>query len=116
MEITQTQHGNVLLIELAGRLDAYTCQDLSAHLTGLFEAGQSRMVIDLARLTYISSAGLRVLLQARKNAKALDGLVVLSGASGVVSEILETAGFQTIFNCFDTFEAALAHHNAEPAG
>jgi anti-sigma B factor antagonist len=64
-------------VALRGRLDAMTSPSLDEQLAPLLAAGPSILVLDLARLTYINSAGLRVISTARKAMEARNGLLLL---------------------------------------
>lgn len=86
---------DVLRMTVRGRVDSMT----SGDLLGLYnEAGKGRtyrsVVLDCTDLTYISSAGLRVLLTMKKDLK--DGAVSLEHASDEVKEIIRTTGFDSI--------------------
>ena len=64
MKIDKTQKGTELTVALEGRLDTVTAPELEASLGEL--AGVTKLIIDMAKLVYVSSAGLRVLLAAKK--------------------------------------------------
>ena len=69
MELIHNAYNRVDVIALKGRLAADTKAVLSDKLDEIFDAGRHRIVLDLAELDYISSPGLRVLIEARKRAK-----------------------------------------------
>ena len=66
MQITENKRGKVTVLELDGRLDTGTSAELDKRLMSLLNSGEKYFVLDLARLTYVSSAGLRVLLMGAK--------------------------------------------------
>ena len=70
MQITENKRGAVTVLELDGRLDTVTSADLNKKIMSLLSNGEKYFVLDLARLTYVSSAGLRVLLMGAKNQQA----------------------------------------------
>ena len=75
MQITENKRGAVTVLELDGRLDTVTSADLNKdHVTA--EQWGKYFVLDLARLTYVSSAGLRVLLMGAKSAGASGRMVL----------------------------------------
>lgn len=84
-----------------GRLDAITVPALEAVLRDQLGAVRVRLVLDLSAVTYISSSGLRALLQARKQAQAAGGDVVLCGMNPRVREVFEMIGFTSLFKVFD---------------
>ena len=106
--IQETLSGNVQRIAPQGRLDAVTVPALEAALQAQFDAGHARLVLDLGDVTYISSSGLRALLQARKQAQALGGDVVLCGMNPRVREVFEMIGFTSLFHVFDDVVEAAA--------
>jgi anti-anti-sigma factor len=110
MKIMQdTLIGDVDRIAPQGRLDAVTVPALETLLKEHFDGGHAKIVIDLSEVTYMSSSGLRALLQARKQAGALGGDLVLCCMSPRVREVFEMIGFTSLFKVFDhAAEAATA--------
>ena len=96
MTIQKAQNGSELLLSLEGRLDTVTAPDLEKELTADYDAADS-LTLDLARLEYISSAGLRVLLAAHK-VMAHKGGIKITNANDIVREVFEVTGFSDILN------------------
>ena len=94
MTITKTQNGTALTLALEGRLDTMTSPDLEAELNKSL-AGVDSLTLDLSKLDYISSAGLRVLLSAHKLMSARGGLKV-TNVNEIVREVFEVTGFADI--------------------
>lgn len=94
MTIEKKQEGNSLTISLEGRLDTLTSPELEAEfrqgLTGITE-----LVVDMEKLAYISSAGLRVLLSAQKVMNK-QGAMTIRNVSEEIMEIFEVTGFVDI--------------------
>ena len=109
MEIRQEQRDQVIILSLVGRLDANTSKDLEENLITLIEANNRRFIIDCAKLDYISSAGLRVLLMGAKKLKSLDGSIALASLKEHIKDIFEIAGFLSIFSIFNNAEEATGH-------
>lgn len=95
MNITKKAEGNALTVALEGRLDTITSPQLDDELDASLE-GVTDLTLDFQDLTYISSAGLRVLLRAQKKMKAAGGKLRLTGVSAGILEILEITGFAEI--------------------
>lgn len=96
MTITKTDKGNnEIKIALEGRLDTTTAPDLEAEITDLTDV--SALELDFTNLSYISSAGLRVLLAAQKkmNTKG-KGLMVIKNANDTIKEVFELTGFSNV--------------------
>ena len=94
MTIEKAQNGDALSLKVSGRLDTVTAPQLSDALTASLEGAQS-LRLDFSELEYISSAGLRVLLQAQKTMQKRGGMVV-SHPNETVMEVLDVTGFSDI--------------------
>lgn len=94
MNIQKTVSGTTLMVALEGRLDATTAPKLEEELRGSVD-GVSRLVFDLAKLEYISSAGLRVLLAMQKLMNR-QGAMLLQNVNEAVMEVFEVTGFSDI--------------------
>lgn len=94
MIIKKETVGSKLTISIEGRLDTSTSPELSKELDSSLE-GITELVFDFAKLDYISSSGLRVLLSAQKamNGK---GTMVVRNVSELVMEVFEITGFTEI--------------------
>lgn len=91
MNITKNAEGSKLTVALEGRMDTTTAPKLEAELKASLN-GVTELVIDLAALKYISSAGLRVLLSAQKVMNR-QGSMVIRNANADLMEIFEVTGF-----------------------
>ena len=94
MTITKTQTDSALLIALEGRLDTTTSPDLEKELKEALP-GVTELTLDLDKLEYISSAGLRVLLAAQKT-MSRQGTMKLINVNEIIMEIFEITGFSDI--------------------
>ena len=84
------------MISLEGRLDTTSSPELEKALPDILN-GTENLVFDLAKLDYISSAGLRVLLSVHKTMKK-QGDMVIRNSSDDVKEVFEVTGFSDILN------------------
>lgn len=94
MEITKELSEKCLTVKLSGRLDTMTAPLLEEELGASFDSISS-LVLDFTELTYISSAGLRVLLMAQKIMGSKEGMEV-TGVSEDILNVLEMTGFSDI--------------------
>ncbi len=94
MTITKNQDGGKLTVALEGRLDTSTSPQLEAELRTSVN-GVTELVIDLEKLDYVSSAGLRVLLAAQKVMNRQGGMKV-TNVKPEIMEIFEVTGFVDI--------------------
>lgn len=92
MEIIKNLNENVMNIALEGRLDTTTAPQLEAELT---LDGVSELTFDFAKLDYISSAGLRVLLAAQKTMNK-QGTMKIANVNADIMEVFEITGFSDI--------------------
>jgi len=90
-------HGRNVALEINGMLDAYWSDSLSKELESHVRAGATAISLDLSRVRFISSAGLRVLLIYLKQMKAIDGVLSISAASAPVQSILDLTGLTDLF-------------------
>lgn len=91
MTIEKNAEGKKLTITLTGRLDTTTAPKLETELKQNI-SGVEELVLDLAALEYLSSAGLRVLLSAQKVMNR-QGSMVVRNANEIIMEIFEVTGF-----------------------
>ena len=94
LNIMKNANGNDLKVILEGRLDTTTAPQLEAEL-GSALSGVTALKFDLAKLEYISSAGLRVLISAQKKLDG-DASMRIVNVGDVVNEIFTMSGFDKI--------------------
>ena len=94
MTITKNLNGSTLTVALEGRLDTTTAPELEQALKESLD-GANELTMDFAKLDYISSAGLRVLLSAHKAMSKKGGMKVVN-VNDVVSEVFDVTGFADI--------------------
>ena len=92
--VTKVENGT-LFIELEGRLDTVTSAELSKELPTEKRA-KLDIDFDFAKLQYISSAGLRLLVLFKKEAQATNNKMVIRNINDVVKEIFSVTGFDKI--------------------
>jgi anti-anti-sigma factor len=95
MEITDVIEGDVVIIQPAGRLDSTTSPQFEQFVLARI-ADHNRLIIDLSKLDYISSAGLRVILASAKRINSTNGAMLLCGMQSVIHQIFEVSGFLKI--------------------
>ena len=94
MTISKNQAGAALELALEGRLDTMTAPELEAELKAALPGAES-LALDFAKLDYISSAGLRVLLAAHKTMLAKGGMKI-KNVNEIVREVFDVTGFADI--------------------
>jgi anti-anti-sigma factor len=108
MEFAQEQAGDVVIVRLAGRLDSGAARSAEDGFNALLTGYSPHLAVDMTKLDYISSAGLRVLLVVAKKVQQAKGKVALFGLSPNVREVFSVSGFDTIFSIQPDSAAALA--------
>ncbi|BAN26559.1 STAS domain-containing protein [Caballeronia insecticola] len=103
--------GDVLIVSLEGALNSMNSAQVEAEIQRLLDQGSNDLLFDLGGLSYISSAGLRVVLIAAKRLKQSAGRLVLCGMHDQIREAFEISGFLNILNVTDTRAAALERFN-----
>ncbi len=106
---TIAKEGSANIIHLEGELSAITAEELGKLLMGLVDEGRHRIVLDLGALTYVSSDGLKPLLEWREKTRKLEGgaRLVVCCLQQFVKTVFEVTGLSSAFPAYDTLEAAI---------
>ena len=94
ININKEQNGTNLTIALEGRLDTTTAPQLEGELKSSL-GGVTVLNFDFSKLDYLSSAGLRVILQAQKTMNR-QGSMVIRHVNETILEVFEITGFVDI--------------------
>ncbi len=102
MEISITPYKHSDLVTAKGRVDSYTAPQLSESFNGITDAGRYKIAFDMSGLDFLSSAGLRVLINTQKTCKRYNrGELVLVNIPENIYAALDLAGFIPLFKIFD---------------
>ena len=93
VEFVQHEQDGVTVLVMKGRLDSNTSPDFETEVFGIIRSGGINMVIDLAGVDYVSSAGLRVFLKITKEIKQAGGKFALCSMKEYIREIFDMSGF-----------------------
>jgi anti-sigma B factor antagonist len=108
METSVTALKNCDLVIVKGRIDSYTAPNLSETLNSITKHNRCKIIIDMSDVSYVSSAGLRVLIDIQKTCKkGNQGEVLLVNIPQRVYETLELAGFTPLFKFYKNVDSAL---------
>jgi anti-sigma B factor antagonist len=102
IDIRVSEVDAVTLFEVNGRVDSTNAGEMGEALTHAIEAGSTQIVLDLSRVSYMSSAGLRELVSAFKKVRSAAGDMRIAQPSVRVQEVMEMAGLDTVFQIFPT--------------
>ena len=97
MDLHETEISSVVVLAAQGRLDSSSSPLLERRLREMVDAGRTRIVLDLERVGYISSAGLRVFIVVGKLLADRDGRLVLAGLSSENRRLVDLSGFTNLF-------------------
>ena len=111
MPLSHRNYDKARVIAPKGRLDHESCEAFQAVLKPHAEACAregSALVLDLSGLEYVSSAGLRCLMIAAREAKSRAGRIIVAAMQPVVAEIFQISRFNLVLEVFPTLRDALA--------
>ena len=108
LKLTNTKQGVVTIVSVAGRLDGAGGPEIETHCTTLIKGGATRLLLDIAGVDYVSSAGLRSLLVMAKSIKAVNGSLVLCNLSPMVRDVMAISCFDKILTLAVDRDTALA--------
>ncbi len=108
LDINVTREAGVPIIKLEGEVDIYTCPQLKETIIRLIDEGNYHIIIDMQNVPYIDSAGLGVLVGARRRVGEHDGSIAMVNPNPSVHKVLEITRLTKIFDVYPDNEAALA--------
>lgn len=101
-KVNAKQYKHVDLVEVSGRIDSSTAPLLEQELEKIMKEGRFRVVVDLGETEFMSSAGLRALIAALKEARRFNrGDVRLANMPPKINKAFELAGFLELFKVFE---------------
>jgi stage II sporulation protein AA (anti-sigma F factor antagonist) len=114
MRLTEEPHDQMVVLCIDGRVDSLTSSELETALLAMIARGARSIVLDFARVDYISSAGLRVLLIGAKKMRECQGSISLAALQTGVKDVLAVTGFLNLFRVFRSKESAILELAASP--
>ena len=110
METKVTSYKHCDVVKVSGRVDSATAPQFSESLLNITDQGRFKIILDLGGLNFISSAGLRVLINTQKTCKRYNrGEVVLTSLPANIYAALDLSGFTTLFQIFDDVLTAVGN-------
>ena len=101
MELKKEVFGVWILFTLKGRLDAQTAPDLDKEMLPEIDK-RLDIVLDVSELEYISSMGIRSLVQAAKKTAEVNHRVAICGMTSEVKEVIEVSGVSAFLDVYDS--------------
>ncbi len=108
MEIEEQKIASLSVISPIGRVDGLVAPDLEERISRSVESGDVHMLLDCARMSYISSAGLRAVLAGARQCQQAGGKLTLCALQPSCKTVFEVSGFLSIIDHHDTRDAAVA--------
>ena len=115
MEITQRVEGAVTVVQPEGRIDTEAAEQLDQVLQTALTEGHSRIVVDMSKVEYISSAGLRSLAAVLVRCRDEGGDMKLAALNERVTRVFKIIGFDLLMSVSDTVETAISEFSSVPA-
>ncbi|HEX2570546.1 MAG TPA: STAS domain-containing protein [Polyangia bacterium] len=118
MQIVEKTYGPVTVLAPAGRIDLTSGEAFQAAVLAAVhrhEPAGALVVLDFSGVEYISSIGLRALMVAAKQTKALGGQLAIAALTPVVHEIFHISRFDLVLKAFASLREALAALSPEAA-
>lgn len=106
--ITREQSG-IQIVIVSGRIDHQTSEEFAGALTPVLDhCGQEQIpvLLDFSGVDYISSAGLRALMIASRQAKAQKGVFAIAALQPLVQEVFAISRFNLIVPCYNSIDTA----------
>ena len=108
MKLTTRVTENIAIVSIEGDFDASTSAEVNECLMSTLEQGNAGLIIDLEGVPFMSSRGLRVLLEAYRAGKLSDTSVVIAAPSKGVKKVLDISGFSSFLTCYPDIEKAIS--------
>jgi len=108
MRITERDHNGITVFILEERVDSVGAGEMDAVLQAASSEGKRKIVLDMAGVTYINSAGLRTLADILTRNRASGGDLRLVALTPRVERVFKIIGFDRFFEHYESVEAALA--------
>ena len=107
MKINTKTVDSIQVVEIIGDIDGKTAPDAQAAILPLADSG-SRILLDMSRIDYMSSAGLRTMLLIHRSISATeDAKIVLVGLSDEIKDMMNVTGFLAFFEVRETYDDGL---------
>jgi len=107
MEIVKNTLGDTTVLHLNGRLDLNSSGEVKNRIKDLLDKRAKKIILNLARVDFINSSGLGVLISVLKDIRLANSKLAITNLSPYVHEIFEITQLVNIFDIYKTEEAAL---------
>jgi anti-sigma B factor antagonist len=108
LDIAERDENGVTVFVLEGRIDTQGAVDMDLALQAAVSEGKHKMVLDMAQVRYIGSAGLRTMADVLTKNEKTGGDLKLVAMNHKVLRVLRIIGFDKFFSIYDTLDEARA--------
>ena len=108
LTINGEQRGGAVVVRTAGRVDGSNASQFQGALENILDGNDSGMILDLEDLSYISSAGLRVILLVAKQLQGKSAKFGVCSLPEPISEVFQISGFDKIIPTYTAQADALS--------
>ena len=115
MEITQRVEGDITVFLPDGRIDTLAADEMDQTLQATMAGGNHKIVVDMSKVDYISSAGLRTLAAVLVKCRDEGGDMKLAALNQRVTRVFNIIGFDLLMSIHDTPDAAIADFSSSAA-
>lgn len=106
MGVTARSVRDITVVELEGSIDSATAPGVQTELLTATD-GKVKVLLDMSRVEFLSSAGLRILLLVYRQIKARNGSICLAGLSEEIRDVMSNTGFIKFFVMADTVDEGI---------
>lgn len=92
------------ILKIAGRIDGTTSKELQNEMNSVFAENHKEIILDFSDVHYISSAGIRILIEELKQLKSIGGKLFFVAVPTHIYEVFKIAGLTNIFQIFETYQ------------
>ncbi|WP_157151557.1 STAS domain-containing protein [Brachyspira sp. SAP_772] len=108
MSLNIEDKGKAKVVKLEGKLDVNLSVSIESELDALIESGSINLILEISKVEYLSSSGIRVFINMMRKVKDKNGKLVLASVPDAIKKILKTVDLEDLFEVFDSVDDALA--------
>ena len=108
MSLNIEDKGKAKIVKLEGKLDVNLSVSIESELDALIESGNINLILEISKVEYLSSSGIRVFINMMRKVKDKNGRLVLASVPDAIKKILKTVDLEDLFEVFDNVDDALA--------
>jgi len=104
LSISKITSTDPIIIKIEGRIDGLTSKQIGTELDEVINSGTKNIILDFAGIYYLSSAGIRVLINSMKRINLEGGQLFFVSLSYHIAEIFKISGLYSVFKVFDSYQ------------